>query len=287
MARIACSPLTWTGALYEHVLDDVAGAGYAGVEGNGPAVEAFSRQPGRLRALLEDRLLDLTAVPFVGWYFEREAWPEELERLRRLADFVAEVESGGIVVFRTMPHPARRDMVAGQAPLLPLDASRLGRLAETLNRYCDVCTDFGLRGVLANRVGSFIETPDELEAVVERTEGSLVGLGPDLGHWAYAGGDPAALLRDHSDRMVYPRLKDFDRAVFDQTCAERRGLASFVQAGGFTELGAGSLDFERILRPLTDADYDGWLCVELEATTRTPRESATISRDFLRDRLHW
>ncbi|MGH2353439.1 MAG: sugar phosphate isomerase/epimerase family protein, partial [Chloroflexota bacterium] len=201
MARVACSPLTWIGVRYEQVLDDVAGAGYAGVEAHRLSIEAFATQPGRLRALLEERSLTLTAVPFAGWYFERDQQNEELERLRRLADFVAEVVGQGIVVFRTVPHPARRDMMAGQPPLLPLDEDRLGYLAEALNRSCDLCRDFGLRGALANRVGSFIETPDEFEAVVERTEPDLVWLAPDLGHWAYAGGDPAALVRTQRPRI--------------------------------------------------------------------------------------
>jgi inosose dehydratase len=287
MARVACSPLTWTGVLFEHVLDDVAGAGYAGVEAHTQALDAFALQPGRLRGLLEERLLALTAVPFAGTYFEREAWAEELERLRRVADFIAEATPEGIVVFRTVAHPARRDMVAGQPPLLPLDANRMGHLAENLNRFCDLCAAFGLKGAIANRVGTYLETPDELEAVLERTEPELVWLAPDLGHFAYAGGDPARLVRTHRERLLYPRLKDFDRGVFERIREERLGFASFARAGGFKELGAGSLDLVEILMPLEDAAFPGWVCVELELTERTPRESATISRDYLRDHLHW
>jgi inosose dehydratase len=287
MARLACSPLTWTGTLYEHYLDDAAGAGYAGVEAHPAAIDAFARQAGRLRGLLEERRLSLAAAPFAGTYFEREAWAEERERLRRVADFLAEVAGQGIIVFTAVPHPARRDMIAGQRPLLPLDSNRLGHLAETLNRYCDVCAGFGLTGAVANRVGSYLETADEYEALIERTEPGLVWLAPDLGHWAYAGGDPAALIRTHESRIAYPRLKDFAAAVFRRMLEERLGFASFVRAGGFKELGAGSLDFEQILRPLLTHDYEGWLCVELEVTEKTPRESAELSREFLRERFHW
>ncbi|HEX2033257.1 MAG TPA: sugar phosphate isomerase/epimerase [Chloroflexota bacterium] len=287
MARIACSPLTWTDVLYEHVLDDVAGAGYGGVEASTTAMEAFARQMGRLRALLEERSLTLTAVPFSATYFERDQRQEELEHLRRLADFLAEVAGQGFVVCRTVPHPARRDLVAGQPPLLPLDPYRLGHLCESLNRYGDLCAGFGLRAVIANRVGSYLEAPDELEAVLEQTEPELVGFAPDIGHWTYAGGDPAALVRAHRERIIYPRLKDFDQAVFEQVKGAHQGIADFVRAGGFKELGAGSLDLRAVLLPLVEADYDGWLCVELELTERTPRESATISREFLGEQFHW
>ena len=274
--------------LYEHVLDGVAGAGYAGVEAHSQALADFIRQPARLRGLLDERTLTLTAVPFAGTYFEREEWKDEAERLRRVAGFLAEASPEGVVVFRTVAHPARRDMLAGQPPLLPLDSNRMGHLAETLNRYGDVCLSFGLRGAVANRVGSYLETPEEMEAVLDRTEPGLVHLAPDIGHWVYAGGAPATLLRTHRDRLLYPRLKDFDRAVFDKVCAERLGFSSFVRSGGFTELGAGSLDLAAELMPLENAEWGGWVCVELEMSeTHTPRESATISRDYLREHLHW
>ena len=287
MTRVACSPITWGATGYELILDDVAGSGYAGVEASMGALEAFGRQPGRLRALLDERTLTLTAAPFAGWYFERDEEKDELERLRRVADFLGEVTPGGIIVFRTVPHPARRDMVAGQPPLLPLDDNRMGRLAESLNRYSDMVAGYGLKGAIANRLGTFVETPDEVEAVLERTEPGLVWLAPDLGHLAYAGGDAAALVRAHPDRLLYPRLKDFDQAVFDKIQEDRLGVASFTHAGGFKVLGTGSLDLVKALMPLVDRDFDGWVCVELEVSTVGARQSATISRDFLREHLHW
>jgi inosose dehydratase len=287
MAQVACSPLTWGAVLYEHYLDDVAGAGFGGAEAHTAAIDTFDRQPGRLRALLDERTLALSGAHFAGTYFDRELWPEELERLRRLAGIMAEASSGGTVVFRTVPHPARRDMVAGPPPLLPLDSNRMGYLAETLNRYCDLCNSFGVKGAIANRVGSYLETPDELEVALELTEPGLVDFAPDVGHWAYAGGDPVALVRAHRQRLTYPRLKDFDRAVYQRTVEERLGFASFVRAGGFKELGAGDLDLEGTLMPLENAEYAGWVCVELQMTEHIPRESATLSREWLREHLHW
>ena len=68
---------------------------------------------------------------------------------------------------------------------------------------------------------------------------------------------------------------------------ERLGFASFARAGGFKELGAGGLDLEGTLLPLENAEYAGWVCVELELTEQTPRESATVSREWLREHLHW
>ena len=47
MAQVACSPLTWGAVLYEHYLDDVAGAGYGGVEAHSRRLDDL-RPPARL-----------------------------------------------------------------------------------------------------------------------------------------------------------------------------------------------------------------------------------------------
>jgi inosose dehydratase len=237
--------------------------------------------------VLEERQLALAAAPFTGSFFERDLRKEELERLRRRADTIVELDGSGVVCFRTVRHPARRDMVAGEPPLLPLTSDRFAALADTLNQLCDVCRDFGLTGAFSNGVGTFVETPDELVAVLERTEPDLVKLAPDLGHWAYAGGDPVRLVRDERDRLAYLHLKDFDSQVFDRIREERLGFRHFLRDGGFKPLGEGTLNLEAALMPLERAAYAGWVGVELEVADRPPIEAAQVSRDYLRSRLHW
>ena len=63
-----------------------------------------------------------------------------------------------------------------------------------------------------------------------------------------------ALVRRHRDRLLYPRLKDFDRAVFQRTVEEHLGFPSFVRAGASRELGAGGLDLAGTLLPLENAE---------------------------------
>lgn len=290
MARVACSPATWHDVLFERILDDVADVGYAGIEANREAIETFARDMPRLRHLLHERTLTLVAAPCVGMFFERDERNAELDRLRRVADFLAEVNEGAIVLFRTSAHPARRDMVAGEPPILPLDINRLARLADSLNEMGDRCRGFGLVAAIQNRVGTYLETPDEFTQIIRRTEPELVSLAPDLGHWAYAGGDIEALVRDHRERIVYPRLKGLDHVVFHSIASDRLGFRQFVELDGFTPLDEGSLDLESALMPFENASYDGWVCIELEPTAPSgedPRTAAQKSREYLRSRLHW
>src|SRR5688500_8181372 len=166
MARVACSPATWQGLLYERYLDGVADLGYSGVEANRDALETFARELPRLRHELHERTLTLVAAPCVGLFFDREERAAGLDRFTRVADFLAEVNEGAIVLFRTSAHPARRDMVAGEPPILPLDPNRIGRLADMLNELGDRCRGFGLSAAVQNRVGSYLEAPDEYLSVV-------------------------------------------------------------------------------------------------------------------------
>lgn len=287
MAKIACNPATWGNARTEDVLDDVENAGYSGIEASEYMIEAFARQPGKLRALLDERTMQLVSVPFAGYFFERSEFKEERERLRRRADFAAAVQEGSILLFRTVAHPARRDMVAGEPPLLPLEPDRMARLADTLNEFSDICMNFGIRAAFQHRVGTFIETPDEFQEVLARTEPTLLWASPDTGHWVYAGGDVHDLVREYRRRTILWRLKDLDQPVFDRTRLERKGFQSFLSAAGFKELGEGTLPLEAAFLPVAEADYGGWVTVELERTRTSAPESARTSRHFLRTRLHW
>lgn len=287
MARVTCSPAAWQDVRYERVVDDAADLGYHGVEISRAAMEALYRDRSRLRGLLEARNLTLTAAPLVGHFFERSERAAEVAALQRVADFLAEINEGATVLFRTPAHPARRDMIAGVPPLLPLDSDRVARVADTLNELCDRCGAFGLRGTVMNRVGTYLETPDEYIDVIERTDPEVVGLAPDFGHWAYAGGDVDLLVRDYRDRISFPRVKDLDGAVLERVVENRAGFRQFVRSGGFTAPGQGSLPLESALLRLEKAEYRGWVSVELEPGVAEPREWAESSRAYLRDRLHW
>lgn len=287
MARVACSPLAWGNVLVETFLDEAADAGYAGIELAEETLDQHAKQPSRLRHLLEERQLALAATPFSGSFIERDLRKEELERLRRRADTIVDLDGRGVVCFRTVRHPGRRDMIAGEPPLLPLTNDRFAALADMLNQLCDVCRDFGLTGAVSNRVGTFVETPDEFVSVIERTEPELVKLAPDLGHWTYAGGDPVRLVRDERDRLAYLQLKDFDSRIFDRIREERLGFRHFLRDGGFKPLGEGTLDLAAALMPLERAQYAGWVGVDLEVADRPPKDAAQVSRDYLRSTLHW
>ena len=130
--------------------------------------------------------------------------------------------------------------------------------------------------------GTFVETPDEAEWLMQSTDPDLVGLCLDVGHWTVGGGDPVEAVRHYGTRIRHVHMKDVDARVLSQLRAGTLGgFLDALRARIFTELGSGVLDVLGVMRELSKLDYSGWLMCEQDATWRPPAESAAISREVL------
>ncbi|MHB8647298.1 MAG: sugar phosphate isomerase/epimerase family protein [Thermomicrobiales bacterium] len=141
----------------------------------------------------------------------------------------------------------------------------------------------GVRSCFHNHVGTIIETREEMDRLLSLTDRSRVFVGPDTGHLAWAGADPVAFCRDYADRIKTVHLKDCHAAVMARGRAAEWDYPAFVQHGIFAELGEGNVDFPAIFDSLRAANFSGWVIAETDRTEKpTARESATVSRDYLR-----
>lgn len=163
---------------------------------------------------------------------------------------------------------------------------RLARLLETLAREAGA---LGHSLTFHNHVGTYIETPDELDRLMAASDAELVGCCLDVGHFLLGGGDPVAALRTYGERVRHVHMKDVDPGVAERMrSGELGGFLEGLRARVFTEVGAGALDVEGVLATLAERDYRGWIVVEQDTTWRPPSESAAISRavlDFVLRRL--
>jgi inosose dehydratase len=91
---------------------------------------------------------------------------------------------------------------------------------------------------------------------------SSINLCPDTAHIALGGTDNLKVIDTFFDRINYVHLKD-------------------LSDEGFVELGEGSVPLDKIMNLLKQKGYNGWLTVELDASEKTPLESAEISRAYL------
>lgn len=142
----------------------------------------------------------------------------------------------------------------------------------------------GVTPCLHQHVGTWIETEAETDAVLAAVNPALLLLGPDTGHLAWAGADPARFIAKHLDRVGAVHLKDVRSAV--RTEARTEPLDYFTAAGRhlWTEPGRGDIDFDAVLEVL--ARFDGWYVVEVDiADQPTPKDTAAVSARWVKRHL--
>lgn len=151
-----------------------------------------------------------------------------------------------------------------------------------------VLGETGLRTVFHPHCAGFVETPAEIERLLDLTESADLDIVFDTGHFLYGTGANEAdsvlrAIERFRERTSYVHFKDCDPRVASRARAEGWDYRRAVGAGVFCELGRGSVDFEAVLAKLRELDYDGWITVEQDVLPGmgSPRESARRNRDYL------
>ncbi len=141
----------------------------------------------------------------------------------------------------------------------------------------------GLPTVFHPHCAGWVETPDEIARLLDRTDPDLLALCYDTGHLTYGGGDAAACLRRFSGRIGHVHFKDCSPTVAARARADGWDYFAAVRAGVFCELGSGAVDFPAVVRGLREQEYPGWIVVEQDVLPGlgTPTESARRNRDYL------
>lgn len=234
-------------------LREIAAAGYTGTEVFDGNLLGFEGGPPAFTELLEETGLELVGVYTGGNFIFDEIAEEEFAKIDRAAELAAQFGAGRLIV----GGGARR---AGG----PRDGD-IARLASGLDRSAEIAAAHGLEASYHPHLGTLVETPDALEALMPLTS---IAFCPDTAHLAGGGGDPARLIRKYGDRLAHVHLKDWDFST-------RR----------FLPLGRGDLDLSDIIRAIEETGYDSWLMVELDYYDGDPADAARESMRFLNDVL--
>ncbi len=308
--RVGNAPCSW-GSLefdglegkaigYPQMLDELAGTGYAGTELGDWGF--MPTDPAVLHAELSRRGLTLLGAFVPVGLKDFAARATGRERVLQVAELLAAVHrrAGGdtapflVLADENGTNPVRTREAGRVEPGMGLNEAEWGVFAEGANQLADVVLrQAGLRTVFHHHCAGYIETPEEIHTLLERTDPALVGLVFDTGHYLYGAGagatDRAAeVLREgldrFADRVWYLHLKDCDPAVAARARAEGWDYFTAVRHGVFCELGQGAVDFRGVLGRFRARDYRGWALVEQDVLPGlgTPRESAERNREFLR-----
>jgi len=291
--RVANAPCSWsvvdeTGTAvdsvpYPRMLDELAQAGYAGTElgdwGFLPTDAATLRDELRRRSLALVGAFVPVALADLATHEEGER--QALRVATLLRDSHDARDGAPVLVLADDATPARMAVAGCAGVEHELSAPGWRTLAQGAERIARAVLDAtGLRTAFHHHCGTHVETPAEVERLLDLTDPELIGLCFDAGHYTYGGGDAVDGLRRFGDRVCHVHMKDCDGEALARARSGGQRYWDAVRAGVFCELGAGVVDVAGVFAELRERAYDGWLVVEDEA----PPERGTALERALRDR---
>ena len=293
--KIANAPCSW-GALefelegkslgYGQVLDEIAETGYTGTELGDWGF--MPTDPGKLRDEIAKRDLQLLGAFVPVALAKPSAHQGGITKALKVAGlmhdagyedgFIVLADENGSVDYRTM-HAGR---IKSSETLSSADMQVFAQGAEGVARA--IKDRYSMRTVFHHHCAGFIETPSEINTLMDLTDPGLLGLCFDTGHYMFGGGDdPVSLMKKYRDRIWHVHFKDFSPEVADSV--KRNGWDYFeaVRNGVFCELGKGAVDFRKVKEWLEETGYDGWIVVEQDVLPGmgNPKVCAKNNRVYL------
>ena len=276
--RIGINPISWFNddmpslggeTLLETALKEGKEIGYEGFElGN-----KFPKDGPALKAKLDE--FGLACVS--GWYsgFLAELAPGQTNEaavaaeIQRCQAHMSKLQFNGVkvVVYGECAGTVQgqMDTPVSKRPQFANDALWQA-YAERLNAFGEhLLQTYGIRLAYHHHMGAYVESPADVDKLMQLTDPAKVFLLFDTGH-AYFGGavTPAELLRKHVRRVVHVHCKDVRTSVIAMARNDGWSFLQGVLNGIFTVPGDGSIDYATVLRTLKDNGYEGWLVVEAE-----------------------
>jgi inosose dehydratase len=144
------------------------------------------------------------------------------------------------------------------------------------HRAAETCRAAGFEPVLHPHAGTYIETADEIDRVMNAMDASIVGLCLDTGHFRFGGADPAQAARDYRSVIRHVHIKDCRTAIMDGVRAEGKGLEEALARGVFCPLGEGDSGIDAVIAQLVQDGYAGWLVVEQDQFLKTSDTPASV-----------
>jgi inosose dehydratase len=254
--------ITW-GGNDDQAIEDISALGFPGIQLRANVLAKYAEQPSALRDLLAQHHLTFVALSSGNVSVDPSVEIRMLDEHLAHAKFLR--DAGGLYL----------QLIDERPKGWPVDATNIKRLGRLLTEIGKRTADVGIPVAYHPHMGSIGERPNDAERVLEESDPKYVRLLLDVAHYQVGGGDPATAIRKYKDRLLLLHIKD-----------ARRPIRETGPSYEFVELGKGSVDLPGVFAALRDVKFHGWAIVELDSVpdnTRTPKESAAISKRYLQD----
>jgi inosose dehydratase len=260
--KIGYAAITW-GGHDTQAMDDISAVGYPGIQLRATAVKEFP-DPKALRDLLAQHKLTFVALSSGDATLDPAKRESLLETHTNNAKFLQ--AAGGKYLQLIGSFDKNRTYTAA-------DYEYEGKLLTEIGKRA---ADYGVQMGFHNHMNSIGQTADAVDAILAASDPKYVKFELDTAHYAQGGGDPVAAIRKYSSRLLFLHLKD----------VKANSSASGYE---FTELGQGRVDFPAVFAALKAIHFRGWGIIELDGerpgATRTPKESAELSKKYLEEKI--
>lgn len=271
--RFACHAITWGRDGLEACLADLTDLSFRGIETFGFVADDFAGREAAFQTLLASHGLRLVSLYGGGQMDDLAQRADVVERNLALARFLA---ANGAVPLTL--GPGRRK------PEGP-SQDDLKAMAETMNEIGRRTQgEFGVLACCHPHWGTTIQERDEITRIFDLVDPRYVFMTADPAHMAKAGYDPVEVFRAYSGIIKYVHIKDF-RPLSPDEQAQIEGSGGTAVIPDFVELGLGVIDLPALIQALKDADYDGWVTVELDRSTRGARTSLEMNKAYIEQTL--
>jgi inosose dehydratase len=275
----------------EPILDIMVDLGFEGTELGPPGYLGTAEQ---VKERLSSRGLQLVGSFLPQRFTRDDAAAEDREWLRGALQLVRDGAPEGsktLAILSDGFDSTDRMLYAGRIDEHPetwLDDAGWRTLVDNLHRSADIAREAGFEPVIHPHAGTYLETRDETNRLLDTMDSSLIGLCLDTGHARFGGADPVELVDTYFPLIRHVHVKDCSVAVLDDVKREGKGMEEALIRGAFTELGNGDSGIGEVIAALQRHDYVGWLVIEQDRflfakdTMETLHASQRRNRDFLR-----
>jgi inosose dehydratase len=269
------------GASPEQLLAGIAAAGYDGSELGPPGF--FGTVEQTVEAFARNGLTAIAAYCPVHFSADDETVAHDLDLVEQTCRELAAAGSKVAVLADEgsdllLANPAR----PWDDRSLALADDGWARLAQGVRRAVDLAAGYGLTCAFHPHISTYVESPWEVERVLELTD---VALTLDVGHLRLAGGDPAACARAWAGRIAHVHVKDVDPAVLEAAKRLRRSDFDTWWAEVSVPLGTGDVDLPAVFDVLLRHGYGGWWVVEQDSAPTTPQDYPAVAAQQAANRV--
>jgi inosose dehydratase len=242
-----------------HILKVITPAGFTGIEPETCMLGSYYDNPIALKEILSKHGMDLGALVLVLDWTGPEETEKERQEAERIFEYLENFPDTHLVLCQ-LPGKDRSNLRQRQANALACINAVAARAVD--------------RGITCSfhpnsPSGSVFRTQEDYRILLDGLDKRVVGFAPDTGHIAKGGMNVIEMIDTYRSVIKHVHFKDM------------------TASGVWAAMGAGIIDFPRIVTMLRDTGYAGWIMIEEESeeAKNNPDSATTKNGMYLRQSL--